>query len=66
MSHLENIDLIEKAKKLFLDDKIDQSKKIFQKVVNLEPSNQEANKFLGLICLRSEQKKDAWQKNAHS
>mgnify|MGYP003332266814 FL=1 len=44
MSHLENIDLIEKAKKLFLDDKIDQSKKIFQKVVNLEPSNQEANK----------------------
>ena len=61
MSHLENIDLIEKAKKLFLDDKIDQSKKIFQKVVNLEPSNQEANKFLGLICLRSEQKKDAWQ-----
>ena len=61
MLNQETMKLLEKGKKLFLDDKFSKSQVIFKKVINLEPDNQEANKYLGLICLKTENKKDAWK-----
>ena len=61
MSSQETTKLLEKGKMFFLDNKIVDSQKIFEKVINLDPDNQEANKYLGLICLKSEKKKDAWK-----
>ena len=61
MLNQETMILLEKGKKLFLDDKFSKSQVIFKKVINLEPDNQEANKYLGLICLKTENKKDAWK-----
>tara|TARA_B100001540_G_scaffold116281_1_gene104221 strand:- start:1799 stop:2626 length:828 start_codon:yes stop_codon:yes gene_type:complete len=61
MSNQETIKLLEKGKTFFLDNKIIDSQKMFEKVINLDPDNQEANKYLGLICLKSEKKKDAWK-----
>ena len=61
MLNQETMKLLEKGKKLFLDDKFSESQVIFKKVINLEPDNQEANKYLGLICLKTENKKDAWK-----